>query len=68
MINNENIFKNYLCPNICYESHYTVLCRHVCDFRFFNLQQSFEKEVINIKQNQISSKLVEICIMISGSA
>lgn len=45
-----------------------MLCRHIYDFSFFNLQQSFKKEVINIKQNQISSKLAEIRIMISDSA
>lgn len=55
-IDNEKIFRNALYPNIYCEIHCTVLCRHVYDFRFFSLQQSFKKEVINIKtkfpQNQ----------------
>lgn len=68
IINNEKIFRNFLCPNIYNGSHHTLLCRHVCDFRFFSLQQSFKKLVINIKQNQTSWKSVKIHIMISDPA
>lgn len=50
---------------ILWESLYSVVQTHLW-FKFFSLQQSFRKEVI--KKTQISSKLVEIHIMISGSA
>lgn len=42
-------------------------CADIYDLMFFSLQWSFKKEIINIIQNQISSKLMEIHITISGS-